>query len=245
MVVLETPSLNGTFIGKGPHILQVPVQTISKLAPFSALIISVILVIYFIVRYYVLELFLLKKIYGETYTRMNDTVRRGFVNHHIAGATKVLILIIAAYPFIDVAFGRANFHTPFAGSKMVTLGDVLIIAGMCLGRPNCYLMISHKLTLESQIVKSTPSPDHAQFIGQSLIPPSMTAQMLIAMYIFELFYRPKVSPVSVGHHVGTIIIGQAAIAISLELVRERDATIEFILCTVWGEIPAFFKCIHR
>jgi len=58
--------------------------------------------------------------------------------------------------------------------------------------------------------------------------------MLIAMYVFELFYRPKVSPVSVGHHIGTIMIGQSAIAISLDLVKERDATYEFILCTVWG-----------
>lgn len=62
----------------------------------------------------------------------------------------------------------------------------------------------------------------------------VAAQMLIAMYIFELLYRPKISPVSVGHHVGTILIGQSAIAISLDLVKERDATIEFILCTVWG-----------
>lgn len=62
----------------------------------------------------------------------------------------------------------------------------------------------------------------------------IAAQMLIAMYIFELLYRPKISPVSVGHHIGTILIGQSAIAISLDLVKERDATIEFILCTVWG-----------
>lgn len=54
------------------------------------------------------------------------------------------------------------------------------------------------------------------------------------MYVFELFYRADVSYVSVGHHVGTIMIGQAAIAISLDLVKERDATIEFTLCTVWG-----------
>jgi hypothetical protein len=58
---------------------------------------------------------------------------------------------------------------------------------------------------------------------------------LIAMYVFELFYRPKISPVSVAHHIGTIMIGQTAIAISLNLVREKDATIEFILCTVWGK----------
>ncbi|CZR64517.1 uncharacterized protein PAC_14415 [Phialocephala subalpina] len=180
--------LNDTFIDDGPHVTHIPLQSISRLAPFSALIISIIFVNYFLIRYYIVERFLLRKVYGKIYTQMDDTTRRGFVNHHIAGATKILILILAAYPFVDVAFGSATFHTPFAGSKYVTLGDVLIVA----------------------------------------------AQMLIAMYVFELFYRPKISPVSVGHHIGTILIGQSAIAISLNLVRERDATIEFILCTVWG-----------
>jgi len=173
---------------KGPHVNRVPVQTISRLAPFTGLIISIIFVNYFIIRFYILEGFLLEKCYGKIYTQMNETVRRGFVNHHIAGATKILILVLAAYPFVDVAFGSANFHTAFAGSTYVTMGDVLIVA----------------------------------------------AQMLIAMYVFELFYRPKISPVSVGHHVGTIMIGQSAIAISLNLIKEKDATIEFILCTVWG-----------
>lgn len=174
---------------KGPHIDHVPLESISKLAPYSALIISIIFVIYFVIRFYILELFLLKKIYGKTYTTMNEVTRRGFVNHHIAGTAKIAILILAAYPFIDVAFLTATLHSPYAGSKIVTHGDILIIA----------------------------------------------AQALIAMYVFELFYRPKISPVSVGHHIGTIIIGQAAIAISLNLTKEKDATIEFILCLVWGK----------
>jgi hypothetical protein len=123
--------LNATIIQsmqKGPHVTKVPLQPISRLAPFSALIISIVFVNYFVIRFYVLEGFLLKKVYGTTYTRMDETARRGFVNHHIAGATKLLILVLAAYPFIDVAFGTATFHTPFAGSKYVTQGDVLIVA---------------------------------------------------------------------------------------------------------------------
>jgi hypothetical protein len=62
----------------------------------------------------------------------------------------------------------------------------------------------------------------------------VVAQVLIAMYIFELLYRVKLSPVAVMHHVGTILIGQSAVAISLRSVREPDAGIEFVLCTVWG-----------
>lgn len=43
------------------------------------------------------------------------------------------------------------------------------------------------------------------------------------------------SPISSMHHIGSIMVAQAAIAISLDLTREKDASIEFILCTVWGE----------
>ena len=43
------------------------------------------------------------------------------------------------------------------------------------------------------------------------------------------------SHISSMHHIGTIMVAQAAIAISLDLTREKDASIEFILCTVWGK----------
>jgi hypothetical protein len=176
---------------KGPHVTQIPLQSISSLAPFSALILSIICITYFLIRFYLLEGFLLKKGYGKIYISMDETTRKSFVNHHMAGATKILILIVAAYPFIDIAFVHSAFHTPFAGSKFVTQGDLLIVV----------------------------------------------TQMFIGMYIFELFYRTKVSPISVGHHIGTIIIGESAIAISLNLARERNATIEFVLCTVRGKHP--------
>src|ERR1700722_8204128 len=185
-----------------PHVTHLSNSSISKLAPFSALIISIIFVLYFLIRFYILEGCLLRRLYGEKYIKLNETERRGFVNHHIAGTTKILILIIAAYPFADIAFGNATLHSPFGGSRTITQGDILIVA----------------------------------------------AQMLIAMYVFELFYRPRISPVSIAHHIGSIMIGQSAIAISLDLVRERDATIEFVLCTVWGELFIFgflYKALSR
>ncbi|THC96255.1 hypothetical protein EYZ11_004248 [Aspergillus tanneri] len=163
-------------------------EIISKIAPFSALIISVILVILFLVRYYVLEAFLIRRLYGSTYTNLSAVNQRGFINHHIAGATKILILFVAAYPFVKVIIGNSSFHTPYHLGSQVTMGDIFIVA----------------------------------------------AQMLVGMYVFELLYRIKLSPVAVLHHVGTIIIGQTAIAISLEPLREPDADIEFMLCTIWG-----------
>ncbi|KAB8271721.1 hypothetical protein BDV30DRAFT_143280 [Aspergillus minisclerotigenes] len=163
-------------------------QPLSKLAPFSALIVSIVLVVLFVVRYYVLEGFLIKRLYGSIYTNLSEVNRRGFINHHIAGLTKIVILIIAAYPFLEVVIGKSSFHTPYAHGSRVTMGDMLVVV----------------------------------------------AQMLIGMYAFELIYRTKLSPIAVLHHIGTIIIGQSAIAISLDLAREPDADIEFVLCTVWG-----------
>lgn len=170
------------------NIKHKPLEGISSLAPFSALIISIILVVFFLIRFYLLEGFLMERLYGQIYTNMSETNRRGFVNHHIAGATKLSILVIAVYPFICVVLLKSTFHSPYVHGSIVTMGDILLVV----------------------------------------------AQMLIAMYIFELLYRVKLSPVAVLHHMGTILIGQSAIAISLRLDREPDADIEFALCTVWG-----------
>jgi hypothetical protein len=131
------------------HIRKFPLTSISVLSPYTGLIISVVLLVFFLLKFYVLELFLLQKLYGTRYTGLDEVNRRGFVNHHIAGATKLVILIIAVYPFGNVAFGTAGFHTPFIGSR-VTMGDMLLIS----------------------------------------------AQMLIGMFLFELIYRTKISPVS-------------------------------------------------
>lgn len=169
------------------HIRQFPVSSISKLAPYSALILAVVLIVLFLVRFYILQDFLLPKLYGARYTELDDVNRRGFLNHHIAGATKITILIIAVFPFASVAFGRSGFHTPFANGSRVTLGDILLVA----------------------------------------------AQMLTGMFIFELVYRVKVSPVSVAHHIGSILVAQAAIAISIK--GDPVSSIEFVLCTVWGK----------
>ncbi|KAF7974656.1 hypothetical protein HWV62_11540 [Athelia sp. TMB] len=168
------------------HIQGFPITTISVLSPYTGLILAVVLCVLFLVRFYVLELFLLQRLYGIKYTCLNEIDRRGFVNHHIAGATKIIILITAVYPFLSVAFGHSGFHDPFVKGSIVTMGDILVIC----------------------------------------------SQMLVGMFIFELTYRVKISPVSVVHHLGSILVAQAAITISIE--EQRDSSIEFVLCTVWG-----------
>ena len=171
----------------GAHIKQSPAISISELAPYSALILSIVLVVLFLIRFYILQRFLLEKIHGSTYTQLDDATRRSFLNHYIAGATKLSILIVGLYPFASVTFGTANFHTPYIQGSRVTMGDLLIIA----------------------------------------------AQMLSGMFIFELIYRVNISPVTVFHHMGSIMVAQAAITISIK--GEPESSIEFLLCTVWGK----------
>jgi len=170
----------------GAHIRHSPATSISELAPYSALILSIVLIVLFLIRFYILQRFLLEKLHGSTYTQLDDATRRSFLNHYIAGATKLTILIIALYPFASVTFGTANFHTPYVHGSRITMGDLLLIA----------------------------------------------AQMLTGMFIFELVYRVKISPVSVAHHIGSIVVAQAAITISVKGAPE--SSIEFMLCTVWG-----------
>ena len=175
--------------GGDQHIRHTPLSTLSRLSPYSGLTISIIFVIFFLIKQYIVEKWLLRKMYGKMFTDQNETNRRSFVNNHFAGAVKFLILIVGVYPFIDVAFRTGYLHKPFAPGSRVTLGDILVVC----------------------------------------------ANLLVSMYIFELIYRVKISPVSVIHHIGTILVAQAAIAISLDIPREKDASIEFILCCVWGE----------
>ena len=178
----------------GAHIRHSPVTSISEFAPYSALILSIVLVVLFLIRFYILQRFLLEKLHGSTYTQLDDVTRRSFLNHYIAGTTKLIILIIALYPFASVTFGTANFHTPYIRGSGVTMGDILLVA----------------------------------------------AQMLTGMFIFEIIYRVNISPVTVFHHIGSIMVAQTAITISI--TKKPESSIEFMLCTVWGK-QVFPQCI--
>lgn len=62
----------------------------------------------------------------------------------------------------------------------------------------------------------------------------VASQIFTMMYVFELFYREKVSPISFAHHVGAMVIAQAAVAMSINFDDEKDAVPEFLLCFIWG-----------
>ncbi|OAA40622.1 hypothetical protein NOR_05710 [Metarhizium rileyi] len=81
------------------------------------------------------------------------------------------------------------------------------------------------------------TPQTSFFLGSSTTLGDVllvSSQIFTIMYIFELFYRDKISPVSFIHHVGAVIIAQSAIAMSINYDHESDAVYEFILCFTWG-----------
>ncbi|KAL0254353.1 hypothetical protein SLS55_009828 [Diplodia seriata] len=100
---------------------------VSRLVPYSGLILLICLVVIFLVRFYVFERFLLRKVYGKTYTEMSDYDRRGFVNHHIAGSIKIVLMATAIYPLISVASGHSSLHTPMSRGSIVTMGDMMVV----------------------------------------------------------------------------------------------------------------------
>lgn len=124
---MNTTNSNTTYHGghghKHPKVTELVNEEISKLAPFAGLILTISLIIYFLVRFYIFEGFLLKRVYGDTYTKLNDNQRRGFVNHHVAAFAKIIMLAWAGYPFFAIIAGAGSVHSPFAGSRVVTLGD--------------------------------------------------------------------------------------------------------------------------
>ncbi|KAK6532554.1 hypothetical protein TWF281_006739 [Arthrobotrys megalospora] len=67
----------------------------------------------------------------------------------------------------------------------------------------------------------------------------VSSQLLVGMYIFELIYRAKVSFVGSLHHLGTVLVGQSSVAISIH--GHKDARFEFILCCVWGAVDVIVE----
>ncbi|QDS70089.1 hypothetical protein FKW77_004953 [Venturia effusa] len=78
----------------------------------------------------------------------------------------------------------------------------------------------------------TPMAKHSNVsMGDLLL---ILTHLFCSMYIFELLFRAKISPIGVAHHIGAILIAQTATVLSLDLTHQQDATIEFMLCLVWG-----------
>ena len=70
-------------------------------------------------------------------------------------------------------------------------------------------------------------------------------QVFVAMYLFELLYRERLSIIAILHHVGTVVIASTAIAISVSWKHQPDATLEFMLCYVWGMFRRLVQTVRQ
>jgi hypothetical protein len=61
------------------------------------------------------------------------------------------------------------------------------------------------------------------------------------MYISELFTRTKLSHIAAAHHIGAITIGAAAIAMTLQWEHQKDATLEYVMCFLWGKTITLWR----
>ncbi|KAF2669110.1 hypothetical protein BT63DRAFT_250476 [Microthyrium microscopicum] len=190
-VTLSSPPHNGTAKPhhRVPHFAAIPNEAISFLTPYSGLLLTLWLIILYAIKRYFLEMFLFPRCYKQLYKSMEDSVRRGFLVHHISAGTKVVLLIVGAKPFSDVVFGKSSLHDRYSKyTARPTMGDMLLVL----------------------------------------------TQLFVALYLFELMIRKSPSPIAVSHHVGAVVIAQAAVALSLQLDKEANATMEYVLCLVWA-----------
>ncbi|CAD0088500.1 unnamed protein product, partial [Aureobasidium vineae] len=158
---------------------------LSKLVPYSGLILTVTCVVIFLVRVYILEP--LVKRFTTQYKLLDQAQRRSFINHYVAASIKLILVVVAVYPAVMIISGHKNLQSSF-GSQKITYGDVLL----------CVF------------------------------------EVFTSMYIFELFYREKVSCISAAHHIGAIIITQTATVLFHDPKHRQDAGLEFVLCLLWG-----------
>lgn len=111
-----------------PHLDQLVNESISRLAPFSALILTITVVVLFLVKLYVVEKFLVRtKRYRGCFDRLDPIQQCTFINHHIAAGCKIVLMFAAAYPFLAVAFGNSTLQSPMIPHHKPTNGDVLIV----------------------------------------------------------------------------------------------------------------------
>ena len=204
--------------GHKPHITRLINEQISKLVPYAGLILTVILVTLFLIRHYILEAFLLKRIYPDAWARMrhDERQRRGFVNHHVAGMIKIILVLVTTYPYVDVTFGKATPHTPMTKGSIVTYGDFLVVVSEIF-----ISMYVFELLYRTQL--SPVAVAHhvgAVVIAQTAVAISVDIDHEVVRLSLLSPFPKNLNPPDQKTH--------------------QDATIEFVLCLTWGTFPSYF-----
>lgn len=196
--------------------------TVSKQAPYSVLIFAVALSCTFLFRLYFLEMFLLPKAH-PAYKTFTENERRSFVTHYLSACIKVLLLIFAIYPTIMLTWVRhAEPYTPFGGSKVVTIGDMLLVCSQVF----CS-MIVHELFFKKKVSPITA----AHHLG-ALVTAQTAVILTVAGEVSVLLKLPGGFLNFHGFPFGsTLRIFDADSS-------QEDGVYQFILAFIWGKPKA-------
>ncbi|KHN94561.1 uncharacterized protein MAM_07616 [Metarhizium album ARSEF 1941] len=112
-----------------PHVEKLVNQLVSQIAPFSGLILTIAACVVAAVRIYLLDAVVIPRVYSPAVVKdLSAAQRRSFVNHHVAAGSKILLILVTAYPLFAILVGHGAPHTPLAPGSSATLGDVLIVS---------------------------------------------------------------------------------------------------------------------
>jgi hypothetical protein len=244
---------NSTTPGRDRHhhlkIAGIHNQQISDLVPFSGLILTCWMALLVLITHYVFQplfvsrspflqhaLFLGKRLaWNERIFSHRASFARTSIERKLtAGQLRYYRRI---YLDLDMEKRRSLMNHHIGGAIKV----VLLIVG-------AYPWV-HVLFVGAEDFDTPMAKGSRVQMGDILL---ILTQLFIAMYVYELVWRIKLSPIAMAHHIGAIIIAQVAVALSLRLEKEKAATFEYMLCLVWGAFdvlaemwPNFAMIIYR
>ncbi|KAF2148067.1 hypothetical protein K461DRAFT_330072 [Myriangium duriaei CBS 260.36] len=176
----------------------------------------------------------LSEFYEEYISRIRDKTLSPLLPYDGLILTVTCVIIFACRFYVFEPFTRRCY-----GQKYTSLNEVQrrsLINHHVAGTVKLTLIVvgAYPFIVIMSGVKALHSPvsrGSLVTVGDVLL---VMVQIFTGMYIFELFYRALVSPISAAHHVGAIIIAQSATVLGLSRVNGSDAIVEFLLCLVWG-----------
>lgn len=200
---MQPSKRNSRLLATNPQALDLLThQPISALLHHSALLLVVSIALLFLIKLWVLEKHVLPRVYGTTYTeqlRGDERKRRNFVNHHIAALTKILCVVLGAYPFFllyvggggDGTVATTTMQTPVVAAARVTVGDWLVVlAQLFVAMYVCELFTRMDVSIVSSVhhVAAITITEAVLGSGRSVLGEGIALEFALCLLWGELAY---------------------------------------------------------
>ncbi|KAJ4992967.1 hypothetical protein SVAN01_01671 [Stagonosporopsis vannaccii] len=112
-----------------PHAIQrLNDGLVSTYSHHGFLLSTITLIVFFAATRLLSDYLFPKLTYPEIFKRLSPSQNRRFVNHHVLISAKILMIVLALYPYLAIVTGHAQFNTPFIAGASTTMGDITIVA---------------------------------------------------------------------------------------------------------------------